>query len=180
MCLNLFLIWWETRERFISHMRYGTKNVAIFIDDVNASIETLELHVYLLRNMYAGCKNLAEKWHIASIFVDKIKHSIVRLIKDFSSLTPTRDIWHIHRKESIKWINILWQGVILRKNTRRRATAMSVYANLPSRYWVPQKLPQIYTVIAYNCIGKVAWSAVYIFAVIYGTLCTILYCINYM
>ena len=40
-------------------MRYGTKNVAIFIDDVNASIETLELHVYLLRNMYAGCKNLA-------------------------------------------------------------------------------------------------------------------------
>ena len=23
-------------------------------------------------------------------------------------------------------------------------------------YWVPQKLPQIYTVIAYICIGKVA------------------------
>ena len=42
-------------------MRYGKKNVAIFIDDVNASIETLELHVYLLRNMYAGCKNLAAK-----------------------------------------------------------------------------------------------------------------------
>ena len=57
----MFLIGWETRERFISHMRYGTKNVAIFIDDVNASIETLELHVYLLRNMYAGCKNLAAK-----------------------------------------------------------------------------------------------------------------------
>ena len=24
------------------------------------------------------------------------------------------------------------------------------------KYWVPQKLPQIYTVIAYICIGKVA------------------------
>ena len=36
-------------------------------------------------------------------------------------------------------------------------------------YWVPQKLPQIYTVIAYICIGKVAWFAVYIFAVIYET-----------
>ena len=30
-------------------------------------------------------------------------------------------------------------------------------------YWVPQKLPQIYTVIAYICTGK------YIFAVIYDT-----------
>ena len=29
-------------------------------------------------------------------------------------------------------------------------------------YWVPQKLPQICTVIAYICIGKVAWFAVYI------------------
>ena len=32
----------------------------------------------------------------------------------------------------------------------------------PGTYWVPQKLPQIYTVIAYICIGKVAWFAVYI------------------
>ena len=56
----MFLIGWETRERFISHMRYGTMNVAILIDGY-ASIETLELHVYLLRNMYAGCKNLAAK-----------------------------------------------------------------------------------------------------------------------
>ena len=31
-----------------------------------------------------------------------------------------------------------------------------------SRYWVPQKFPQIYTVIAYIFIGKVAWFAVYI------------------
>ena len=30
------------------------------------------------------------------------------------------------------------------------------------RYWVHNKLPQIYTVIAYICIGKVAWIAVYI------------------
>ena len=29
-------------------------------------------------------------------------------------------------------------------------------------YWVPQKLPQIYTVITFICIGKVAWLAVYI------------------
>ena len=28
--------------------------------------------------------------------------------------------------------------------------------------WVPQKLPQIYTVLAYICIGKVAGFAVYI------------------
>ena len=27
---------------------------------------------------------------------------------------------------------------------------------LCARYWMPQKLPQIYTVIAYICIGKVA------------------------
>ena len=31
--------------------------------------------------------------------------------------------------------------------------------SLPN-YWVPQKLPQIYTVIACICIGKVAWFAV--------------------
>ena len=30
------------------------------------------------------------------------------------------------------------------------------------RYWVPQKLPQIYTVIVYICIGKVALFSVYI------------------
>ena len=30
-----------------------------------------------------------------------------------------------------------------------------------SVYWVPQKLPQIYTVIAYICIEKVARFAVY-------------------
>ena len=29
-------------------------------------------------------------------------------------------------------------------------------------YWVPQKLPQIYTVIAYICIGKASWFEVYI------------------
>ena len=29
-------------------------------------------------------------------------------------------------------------------------------------YWVPQKLAQIYTVIAYICIGKVVWFAIYI------------------
>ena len=34
---------------------------------------------------------------------------------------------------------------------------------LPCVYWVPQKLPQIYTVIAYICIVKVAWFAAYIF-----------------
>ena len=32
----------------------------------------------------------------------------------------------------------------------------------PDIYWVPQKLPQKYIVIAYICIGKVAWFAVYI------------------
>ena len=31
-------------------------------------------------------------------------------------------------------------------------------------YWVPQKLPQIWTVIVCICIGKVAWFAVYICA----------------
>ena len=30
------------------------------------------------------------------------------------------------------------------------------------RYWVHQKLPQIYTVISYKCVGKVAWFALYI------------------
>ena len=29
-------------------------------------------------------------------------------------------------------------------------------------YWVPQKLPQIYTIIVYICIGKVEWFSVYI------------------
>ena len=33
-------------------------------------------------------------------------------------------------------------------------------------YWVPQKLPQIYTMIAYICMGNVVW-----FAVTYETLC---------
>ena len=28
-------------------------------------------------------------------------------------------------------------------------------------YWVPQQLPKIYAVIAYICIGKVAWFAIY-------------------
>ena len=28
-------------------------------------------------------------------------------------------------------------------------------------YWVPQKLPQIFTVIAFICIGKVEWFAIY-------------------
>ena len=37
-------------------------------------------------------------------------------------------------------------------------------------YWVPQKLPQIYTVIAYICIGKVAWFAVYICGNIWNAL----------
>ena len=40
----------------------------------------------------------------------------------------------------------------------------------PWIYWVPQKLPQIYTVIAYICIGKVAWFAVYICGNIWNTL----------
>ena len=42
-------------------------------------------------------------------------------------------------------------------------------------YWVPQKLPQIYTVMAYICIGKVAWFGVYIFALIYGTPSTLVF-----
>ena len=40
-----------------------------------------------------------------------------------------------------------------------------IYSNVKSfdlHYWVPQKIPQIYTVIAYICIGKVARFAVYI------------------
>ena len=36
---------------------------------------------------------------------------------------------------------------------------------------MPQKLPQVYFVIANICIGKVARFAVYIFAVKYGTHC---------
>ena len=36
-------------------------------------------------------------------------------------------------------------------------------------HWVPQKLPQIYTVIACICIGKVAWFAVYICGNIWNT-----------
>ena len=40
---------------------------------------------------------------------------------------------------------------------RKKLCNMSVVC-----YWVPQKLPQIYTLIAYICIGKVAWFAVYI------------------
>ena len=39
-----------------------------------------------------------------------------------------------------------------------------------SVYWVPQKLPQIYTVIAYICIWKVAWFAVYICGNIWNAL----------
>ena len=35
---------------------------------------------------------------------------------------------------------------------------------------VPQKLPQIYAVIAYICIGKVAWFALYIFGNIWNAL----------
>ena len=31
-----------------------------------------------------------------------------------------------------------------------------------NKYWVPQKLPQIHTAIAYICIGKFSWFAVYI------------------
>ena len=34
--------------------------------------------------------------------------------------------------------------------SRRRGEVVKI------RYWVPRKLPQIYTVIAYICIGKVA------------------------
>ena len=37
-------------------------------------------------------------------------------------------------------------------------------------YWGPQKLPQIYTVIAYICIGRLR-DLQYIFAVTYATLC---------
>ena len=36
-------------------------------------------------------------------------------------------------------------------------------------YWVPQKLPQIYTVIAYICIEKVAWFEVYIYGNLWNT-----------
>ena len=39
-----------------------------------------------------------------------------------------------------------------------------------STYWVPQKLPQIYTLIAYICVGKVAWFAVYICGDIWNAL----------
>ena len=43
-------------------------------------------------------------------------------------------------------------------------------------YWVPQKLSQIYTVIAYICIGKVSWFAVYICGNIWNyTTCFIYY-----
>ena len=31
-----------------------------------------------------------------------------------------------------------------------------LFSLMPSTYWVPQKLPPIYTVIAYTFIGKVA------------------------
>ena len=44
--------------------------------------------------------------------------------------------------------------------------------DLPSTvsYWVSQKLPQIYTVIVYICIGKVVWFAVYICSNLWNTL----------
>ena len=35
-----------------------------------------------------------------------------------------------------------------------------------STYWVPQKLPQMYTVILYICVGKIALFTLYIFVVI--------------
>ena len=41
-----------------------------------------------------------------------------------------------------------------------------------SQYWVPQKLPPIYAVISYICMGKVAWYyAVYIC----GNICHAIY-----
>ena len=43
-------------------------------------------------------------------------------------------------------------------------------------YWVPQKLPQIYTIIAYICIGKIAWYALYICCKVWNTLWSCVYC----
>ena len=42
--------------------------------------------------------------------------------------------------------------------------------NLLVFYWLAQKLPQICTVIAYICIGKVAWFVVYICGTIWNVL----------
>ena len=39
---------------------------------------------------------------------------------------------------------------------------------LKGMYWVPQRLPHIYTVITSICIGKVAWLTVYICANIWN------------
>ena len=44
---------------------------------------------------------------------------------------------------------------------------LSMYIDL-NVYWVPQKLPQVYTVIVYICIGKVAGFEVYICANIWN------------
>ena len=51
--------------------------------------------------------------------------------------------------------------------TRATPASSMLYCRQGRTYWVPQRLPQICTGIAYICIGKVAW-----FAVTYETLCT--------
>ena len=47
---------------------------------------------------------------------------------------------------------------------------LKTYSELIGNYWVPQKLPQIYSVIAYICIGKVTRFAVYICGNIWNAL----------
>ena len=58
----------------------------------------------------------------------------------------------------------LWSsaGSVDTKMVKLRSISLTNRLNTPSIYWVPQKLPQIYTVITYNCIRDVAFFAVYI------------------
>ena len=60
-------------------------------------------------------------------------------------------------------------GLILQPNRNSDSIYLAnqhlMFADIYSHsetYWVPQKLPQIYTVIVYICIEKVACFAVYI------------------
>ena len=58
----------------------------------------------------------------------------------------------------IKTINIrnFYKGGQTKPETESVENTRICNPALYQTYWVPQKLPQVYTVIAYICIGKVA------------------------
>ena len=64
-----------------------------------------------------------------------------------SSCLVNQELVSLQKEETVLQSNLTTQ------KTRLEGDFPLLYLDM---YWVPQKLPQIYTVIVYFCIGKVA------------------------